>query len=107
MAAGLRDANGQIVINEAEAEADIRKIEQAKARLLEARRLLDPKNIDAEQMLGETRDALEEKYAKINKDITNWEDKCSATIKYIRSVVENYKRIDREYTRKAQAIKGR
>ena len=105
--AGLRDANGQIVINEQEAEADIRKINQAKAKLAEARRMLNPSKLDDERMLGATRDALNEKLAKMNSDLDNWEHSCDSAAKYIRSVVDKYRRIDREYTQKARSMGGR
>ena len=39
--AGLRDSNGRIVIDEAEAEAEAKRILQAKAKLEEARSILD------------------------------------------------------------------
>ena len=101
--AGLRDSNGKIVIDEAEAEADIRRIEQAKSKLLQVRQILDPKKLDASRMTGDTKDALEEKYLKINKDIDEWVDICNSSIKYIRNIVANYKRIDHEFAQKVEA----
>ena len=44
---GLRDASGTIVIDEAEAESDIRKIELAKSKLNDAKQILNPANIDS------------------------------------------------------------
>ena len=105
--AGLRDANGQIVINEQEAESDIRKINQAKAKLVEARRMLNPSKLDDGRMLGATRNALNEKLAKMNRDLDTWEQNCDSAARYIRSVVDKYRRIDREYTQKARNIGGR
>lgn len=104
--AGLRDSNGTIVIDEREAQADIRKIEQAKSKLAEIRKLLDPSKLDDERMLGETRDALAETFNKMSRELTNWEEKCSLVSKYIAQVVEKYKRIDREYAGKVGHSSG-
>ncbi len=104
--AGLMDANGQIVINEQEAEADIRKITQAKQKLAETRKMLDPSKLDDAHMQGVSRVALEEKLAKMNKDLDKYERNCDAVIRYIRSTIEKYKRIDREYKRKARSLGG-
>ena len=98
--ASLRNANGKSVIDEAEAEADAQKIEQAKAKLEEARQFLDPSKIDAERMRGETADGLQEVFSKLQRDIKTWEERCDTTAKYIRSVVKKYQRIDREYAQK-------
>ena len=97
--AGLRDSNGTIVIDEREAQADIRKIEQAKSKLAEIRKLLDPSKLDDERMLGETRDALAETFNKMSRE-------CSLVSKYIAQVVEKYKRIDREYAGKVGHSSG-
>ncbi len=102
---GLRDASGTIVIDEAEAEEDIRRVEQARASLEEAKQYLDPASIDTERMYGQTRDALEEQFMRMNKDLAEWEEFCDSTISYIRHVVEEYQRIDREYAAKAKELK--
>lgn len=98
--ASLRNANGKIVIDEAEADADAKKIEQAKTKLEEARQFLDPSRIDAERMRGETADGLQEVFSKLQRDIKTWEERCDTTAKYIKSVVKKYQRIDREYAKK-------
>ena len=102
---GLRDASGTIVIDEAEAESDIRKIELAKSRLNDAKQILNPANIDSERMFGAARDALEEQLVKIGQDLSDWEDRCDASVRYIRHVVAEYKRIDREFAAKAKGLK--
>lgn len=104
--AGLRDSNGRIVIDEAEAEAEAKRILQAKAKLEEARSILDPSKIDAEHMRGETRDALEEVFSKLSRDFKQWEDKCNATADYIRVTVKKYQRIDKEYAAKVGGFSG-
>lgn len=105
--AGLRDSDGRIVIDEAEAEAEAKKIEQAKAKLEEAQKLLDPAKLDSEHMRGETLDALGETFSRLSKDLKNWEEQCGATAKYIRTVVKKYQRIDREYAAKIKGSGGR
>ena len=102
---GLRDASGSIVIDEAEAEEDIRRIQQARSKLEEAKQYLDPASLDSERMYGMTRDALEEQFIRMNKDLAEWEDFCDATVSYIRRVVAEYQRIDREYAAKAKEMK--
>ena len=102
---GLRDASGAIVIDEAEAEEDIRRIKQARSKLDEAKQYLNPASIDTERMSGLTRDALEEQFSRMNKDISEWENICESTIGYIRRVVAEYQRIDREYAAKAKELK--
>jgi len=101
--AGLRDSNGRIVIDEAEAEADAKRIEQAKAKLEEARNLLKSSQLDSSRMHGETLDALSEAWSKLSTDCQKWERHCDRTARYIRSVVSKYQRLDREYAAK---IKG-
>lgn len=102
---GLRDSSGAIVIDEAEAEEDIRRIQQARSKLDEAKQYLNPASIDTERMSGLTRDALEEQFSRMNKDISEWENICESTIGYIRRVVAEYQRIDREYAAKAKELK--
>ena len=101
---GLRDSSGTIVIDEAEAEEDIRRVQQARDRLEEAKQYLAPSSIDGDRMYGSARDALEEKFIQMNKDLSEWEDFCDETISYIRMVVEEYQRIDREYAEKAKEL---
>ena len=102
---GLRDASGAIVIDEAEAEEDIRRVQQARASLEEAKQYLDPASIDSERMYGLTRDALEQQFMKMNKDLADWEEFCDATVSYIRNIVAEYQRIDREFAAKAKEMK--
>ena len=99
--AGLRDSNGQIVINEQEAEEDIRRLTKAMSKLSDARQALDASRIDSSRMRGETGDALAEVFSKLSKDINDRMDNCDGIAKYIRNVVNRYKRIDREYAAKA------
>ena len=102
---GLRDSSGTIVINEAEAEEDIRRVQMAREKLDEAKQYLDPASIDQERMQGRTREALEEQFMKMNKDLADWEDFCDATVSYIRRVVAEYQKIDKEYAAKAKEMK--
>ncbi|MBR0035856.1 MAG: hypothetical protein IJP54_09285 [Synergistaceae bacterium] len=102
---GLRDASGTIVIDENEAEQDVLRVQHAREKLNEAKQYLDPQNINSERMCGLTRDALEEQFAMINKHLTEWEDFCEETVQYIRRVVAEYQRIDREYAAKAKELK--
>ena len=101
---GLRNASGAIVIDEAEAEEDIRRVQAARESLEEAKQYLDPASIDSERMYGMTRDALEEQFVKMNKDLNDWQDFCDATVSYIRHVVAEYQRIDKEYAAKAREL---
>lgn len=100
--ANLRNANGQIVINEQEAAADIRRIRSAKQKIDEARAMLDPAKIDDEQMLGAARFAYAELLEKIRRELYARSSACENTATYIRNVVEKYQRIDRELAAKAR-----
>ncbi len=102
---GLRDASGTIVIDEAEAEEDIRRVQQARSKLEEAKQYINPANLDSERMYGMTRDALEEQFTRMSKDLAEWEDFCDATVSYIRSIVAEYQRIDKEFAAKAREMK--
>lgn len=102
---GLRDATGTIVIDEAEAEEDVRSIELARSKLEEAKKYLDPRAIDNGRMYGSARDALEEQLSRIAYDLSDWQDRCDASVKYIRHVVSEYKRIDKEFSAKAKELK--
>ena len=66
---------------------------------------MNPASIDTGRMSGLTRDALEEQFAKMGKDLTEWENVCEETISYIRRIVAEYQRIDREYAAKAKELK--
>ena len=102
---GLRDSSGTIVIDEAEAEEDIRKIEIARSKLNEAKEILNPGNIDGDRMFGAAHDALEEQLTRIGQDLLEWDGICEGSIKYIRHVVAEYQRMDREFAKKAKELK--
>ena len=104
--AGLRDSNGRIAIDEAEAEAEIKKIGQARAKLEQARGLLNQSNLDPERMRGETLEALKLVFSELQKDFKQGENWCDVTSKYIRSVVNKYRTIDRDYAAKINGSKS-
>lgn len=93
---GLRDRDGQIVINEREAAADIKKIKRAVDKLRSAMKILSPSSIDDTKMRGETRDALEDLLHRVCSDIARSSGQCDEVVRYINVVVENYRRTDRE-----------
>ena len=99
--AGLRNSNGQIVIDEREAEDTIKKINQAISKLSDARQAIQSSRLDENRMKGGVHDALAEVFSKFNKELNEWESNCNSTIKYLRSVVNHYKKLDREYAAKA------
>ncbi len=99
---GLRNSSGKIVIDEAEAEADIKKLEQINAKLEEAEDLLSPVHFDFERLRGETSAALKDLYFKFFKEFRTSEDQCRTTANFIKAVVNKYKNLDREYAEKAR-----
>ncbi len=101
---GLRDTSGKIVIDEAEAESDVRSIQSARSKLEEAKRYLDPRNIDGSRIYGATRDALEEQLTRISYDMSQWQERCDASVKYIRHVVASYKQTDKDFAAKAKEL---
>ena len=96
--AGLRNSNGDIVIDEHEAALDMKNIDEARAKLAEARKLLDPNKLVDSRMFGATRDEFGGLLVKICKELGERENKCNDTRNFIKAVVETYKRIDREYS---------
>jgi hypothetical protein len=100
--AGLRDYNGKIVIDEHEAAADVRNIDEARVKLAEARRLLDSKKLDDDRMLGAARDALVTLLDKACADLDGRESKCDQIKDFINKTVATYQRIDRELSASAR-----
>ena len=96
---GLIDSSGSIVIDEQEAALDIRNIEEVKNKLTEARRLLDPNKLVDARMLGETRNALDGLLGRICRELRGREARCDDAGNFIKTVVEKYKDIDREFSR--------
>ena len=105
--AGLRNANGQIVIDKTDALNEIHKIRQVKSKLANARKFLDPSRLDDAHMQGETRDALSEILSKLGNEISKLEGDCTSVSDYINQVVSKYEGIDREYARKLRESKGK
>ena len=102
---GLKDSNGKVVMDEAEAESDVRSIMSAQAKLQEAQRYLDPRNLDSGRMYGAAHDALEEQLTRISYEMSKWQDMCDASVKYIRKAVAKYKQTDKEFAAKAKELK--
>ncbi len=94
--AGLRGYDGKIVIDEGEARADMRKIDEAASKLAKAREQLDPGRIDSASMAGKARATLDEQLNKICRDLSRMEEQCRETSGYIGKVVAHYQRIDAE-----------
>ena len=105
--AGLRNSNGQVVIDKNEALNEIRNIKQVKAKLADTRKLLDPSRLDNAHMQGETRNALSESLRNLGNEISKWEGNCTSVSNYINQVVNKYERIDREYARKLRESRGK
>jgi hypothetical protein len=101
--AGLRDAEGTIVIDELEAREDIKNIRSAKAKLLEAMRLLDPARLDDGRMSGKARDALGDQLQRIYKNMENLGLNCEKTSRFIEQTVARYRQIDSDL---AKTVKG-
>jgi hypothetical protein len=86
----------KIVIDEQEANADIKNIECAMAKIAEARALLDAKKLSDANMLGSARTALDEILGKFCSDLKSLESECMDTNKTINQTVAKYKRVDKE-----------
>ncbi|MDR0647895.1 MAG: hypothetical protein LBF92_00965 [Synergistaceae bacterium] len=92
--AELRDADGTIVINEIEAQADIKNVSDARAKLLEAMRLLNPAKLDESRMSGKAKDALADQLQRIYKNMENLGLNCEKTSTFIEQTVAKYRQID-------------
>ncbi|MDR1472245.1 MAG: hypothetical protein LBS75_06955 [Synergistaceae bacterium] len=96
------EGSNRIVIDEAEAAADIRNIEDAARKLAEARALLAPDRINDSCMMGKTRGALNEKLGGIGTALKKFESWCAQECGMINMVVRKYQRIDRELAGRVQ-----
>jgi hypothetical protein len=101
--AELRDSEGVIVINEIEAQADIKTIGDARAKLQEAMKLLNSDRLDDARMSGKVRDELLDQFQRICGALGRLSFDCDTTNKFIENTVEKYRRIDSEL---AKTVKG-
>jgi tRNA(Ser,Leu) C12 N-acetylase TAN1 len=93
----------KIVIDEAEAAADIKNIKNAIAKLAEARALLNPGRLNDSLMLGSVRTALGGKLDEFNANyLKKFERECEETCDMINAAVRKYRRIDRELAGRVQ-----
>jgi hypothetical protein len=91
-----KDSRGKITIDEGEAKSDVKKIDSAKAKLAQARDLLNPDKIENLLLGGTAREALNEQLAKINRELARLESSCGETAGFINRTVAKYQRIDQE-----------
>jgi uncharacterized protein YukE len=101
--AGLRDADGTVVIDEQEAHEDMKNILAAMRKLQEAMELIDPAKLDDARMLGRARDALNGQFQRIHKKLTGLSENCEKTSQFIGQTIAKYRQIDRDI---AKAAKG-
>jgi hypothetical protein len=101
--AELRDTDGTIVIDELEARADIGNIRQAKAKIEEAMKLIDPSKLDDTRMSGKARNALGDQLERIHKNLAGLFSNCEDSNRLIEQTVAKYQRIDSEL---AKIVKG-
>jgi hypothetical protein len=101
--AGLRDADGTVVIDEGEAREDMKNILDAMRKLQEAMELIDPAKLDDARMLGKGRDVLSVQFQRIHKKLTDLSGNCEKTSQFIGQTIAKYQQIDREL---AKTLKG-
>jgi hypothetical protein len=93
--AGLRDSDGVIMIDDAEAEQDRQYIQEAINKLVEAVSLIPEGSIREDQMQGDAARALIGRLGSARKDLNNKCQDMGKTRVYIGEVVEHYRDIDR------------
>ena len=89
-----RDENGRITIDEAAANADIRKIAQAQDILHNALSGLRAAQAEAEGSKGQTAQAIYDKSQELIQAIQKLDGSLDETIHYIRPVIAVYKAKD-------------
>jgi hypothetical protein len=94
--AGLRDYNGRIVIDEGEAAADVRKIDEAINKITSVYQTIDPAKIDDSRFMGAAREGFDDFLGRIRKDLSDMKTRCESAKKLINDAVAKYRRIDME-----------
>ncbi len=92
-----RDLNGRITIDEAAANADIRRMQTAINILEGSKKALSVVIAEAESMKGETTKAVESKAREMNEEIQSLINGLKETQGYISKVVKKYKALDAKY----------
>ena len=102
--ANLRDANGTIVINSAEAQADIKNLTRAMNTLSKAKENIKKEKSKLDSSWeGRAKNAFDRKYNEINKEIDAMIERINVSIKAIQDVVAHYERVDRELKARIKA----
>ena len=96
--------NRRIIIDESDAQEAIRRIHYAREKLEEAGRCLSPAGIDAERLRGKTRDALEQQFTRMTRDLSQLESLCDEAVNIIRRTVSDYQAMDSEYAERAREL---
>lgn len=94
---------GNIYINEDAANADIAKIRAAIARLEEAQSSIKKLSNSADNMTGQTGEAIKEKCATLDSQIKSLTGNLNYTIRLIKGAIQEYQQKDAEM---ASAIKS-
>lgn len=98
-----RDENGNITIDEAAANADIRKLQQSMEKLKEASNAITQFNAQAQTGEGRTTDAMIEKATAILKKIQWAVNLIESVINLIRKTVNDYRELDQQIAAKMSA----
>ena len=90
------DENGKITIDEAAANADIRRIETALAQLENSKNALNALLRQASEGQGQTTNAVVEKSAQLIDKVNDMMQRLNETISFIRQTVAHYEEVDRQ-----------
>lgn len=101
-----RNANGEVTIDEAAANADILKIRGAIEKLNDSQSSLNQLNSAASSMQGMTGAAISEQCMKLGSRITELKNNLEFTIQYIRKTVVRYKEEDQQLAQKIKSGGG-
>lgn len=91
------DLNGQVMIDEVAAQADIRQERQAEQILRRAARALQAVQNEADGFQGETASAINEKAAALRRQVLSLAEDLEETQNYTRRVIRRYWLLDQKW----------
>lgn len=100
------NAQGQVTIDAAAANADIRKIREAISKLEESQNSIQLLSRSASAMQGQTGTAIVDQCRRLEKRVTDLKEQLNKTIVYIQKTVDKYRAEDRALANKIRSGGG-
>lgn len=97
---------GQVTIDEAAANVDIHRIREGLTKLNEAQKSIDQLKTTASSMKGLTGTAIVEQCMRLEKQVSELQEKLNGSIRFIQKTVQKYKEEDQRLANKFRAGGG-